>query len=298
MKRLIHNKNKNTSRKKRNIAHYGFLKAIGMSFFSRRLYVDVVRRWRGYGVFYLLIMLSVVMLPFAVYVITSYQHTINEKLFLPIKQLPPFVMHKGNVYFHSPMPYLVKNSQDQVIAVIDTEGSVKQLPYFLYPEASVLITKHALHVNLPYPDLFKKSGLPEASAKEIVSTFPADETLNFGGLEASEFKYLKTMNYVLIASIYPMLVMFYWGLYFLAFFSFSLFGQFVARLVFKVRLTFKEASRLMAVAATPQAVVYFGLLACNKVYLGMGVFYLGLLALSFSLAVLAYRSDNRAVLFQ
>ncbi|MDF1646989.1 MAG: DUF1189 family protein [Legionellaceae bacterium] len=296
MKKLGLDKKQKQPKKKRKIAHYRFLEALYMSFFSRRLYIDVVRRWRGFGLLYLAVMLSVAMLPYVIHVMMAYHQTVEQKLFLPIKKLPPFSMRSGEVQFYSPMPYLVKNSQGEVIALIDTTGKIKQLPYFLYPEASVLITKNALHVRLPTLDLFKQGNVSEA--KETVSLFRSNDNTDFFGAEWLPVSRLKQANQLLMLSIYPVLFMFYFGLYIVTLFSFGLFGQFVARLIFKVQLTFKEATRLIAIAATPQAVIYFILFSFDKVYSGTGIIYMVLLAAYFSLGVLAYRRDNRAMVLQ
>ncbi|MCH9718079.1 MAG: DUF1189 domain-containing protein, partial [Gammaproteobacteria bacterium] len=137
-----------SAKKKRKVAHYRFLQAIYLSFFSGRLYIDVIRRWRGLGLLYLVCMLAVVTLPYAVHLTIAYRDMMEQKLFVPFKQLPPFSVRDGEVYFYSPMPYEVKNRHNEVVAVIDTEGKIKQLPYFLYPKATLLITKNDLHLRL------------------------------------------------------------------------------------------------------------------------------------------------------
>src|SRR5476651_2545843 len=44
---------------------YGYWKALYMSFYSRRLYVDIGKRWHGFGLVYLLLAIAVLSLPFA-----------------------------------------------------------------------------------------------------------------------------------------------------------------------------------------------------------------------------------------
>jgi hypothetical protein len=294
MKRL--GADKKTSFKKRKTAHYGYLKAIVLSFFSGRLYIDVIRRWRGTGLLYLFVMLSVVMLPYAMRIMTTYQDIVAEKILLPMKQLPPFSVRSGQVHFHSPMPYLVKSAQDEVIAVIDTTGKIKQLPYFLYPEASILVTQRALYTKLPFPVLFGQK--QKSPSQGTLFEFSQMEDMNFVGADWIQSSHFERIIQALLVLAYPTLLMAFWGLYGIFLFSFALFGQFIAQLVFKVRLTFKEAARLLAVAATPQAVIYFLLMALNLIYPGTGIFYIILLAVFFSLGVLVYRRDSRAMLLQ
>jgi hypothetical protein len=186
-----------------------------------------------------------------------------------------------------------------VIALIDTEGSIKKLPSFLYPEATVLITEQALHLlqmNLPMVNFFKQS---DASIlEEILSPFAASDSFDFVGQDWLESSHLEIMAKISSITIYFSLVMVAFGLCFAMLFSFSLFGQFVARFVFKVKLSFKETARLVVISATPEIAVYFILIAFNQIYFGTGVFYLVFFAVFFSLGVLAYRQDNRAMVLQ
>ncbi len=294
MKRL--GRDKKPSRKEKQVAHYHFFEAIYKSFFSGKLYVDVVKRWRGFGVLYLFVLLTVLTLPYAARIMLSYQDTMAQSLLVPMEKLPPFSVYEGRVKFHSPMPYLVKNKQDEVIAVIDTTGNVKQLPYFLYPKASVLVTESALHILVPNVDLFNRGSMPPVT--ETVSSFGANHTVHFSGDAWLESHHMKLIHYALTFSFYPVLLMVYFGVYTTLLFTFTCLGQFVARFIFKVRFTFKAAARLVAVAATPQAVIYFALFTWGHVYPGTGVWYMVLLATYFSLGILAYRRDNTAMVLK
>jgi hypothetical protein len=243
---------------------------------------------------YLVCMLSIIVLPYAVHLTVAYRDMMEQKLFVPFKQLPPFSVRDGEVYFYSPMPYEVKNEKNEVVAIIDTEGKINQLPYFLYPEVTLLITKNALHLRLPILNLFKEHNIPEG--KETVVAFSSMEDSNLVGIDWLESSPLKPVINTLSASIYPILLMFYTTLYTIILFSFGLFGQFVARFIFKVNLTLKESVRVMIVASTPQAMIYFILLAFKQIYPGTGIVNLALLIIYFSLGVLAYRWDNRAMI--
>ncbi|MCH9756681.1 MAG: DUF1189 domain-containing protein [Gammaproteobacteria bacterium] len=281
---------------KRKTAHYRYLEACYMAFFSRRLYVDVVRRWHGYGLLYLLVMLSVFVLPYSVNLMIEYRHFVDQKIILPVNNLPPFSLRGGQVQFHSPMPYLVKNEQGKVISLIDTTGKIKRLPYFLYPDATVLVTKNELHVSVPALDVLKRGEGFET--EDSVSTFSLDDNTNFVGADWVSSSNINKIKYLLLVSLHPVTMMFYFGMYIVMLFAFTLVGQFLTRFVFKVRLTFKEIARVMAVASTPQACLYFMLFAFNKVYSGTGIIYMVLLAIYFSFGVLAYRHENRAMVLQ
>ena len=287
---------KKKTQKKTKDAHYRFLEAIYMSFFSGRLYVDVVRRWRGFGFTYLLLMFSIFILPYAVRITQEYQHLSGEALTEPLKKLPPFYVRNGAVRFHDAMPYFVRNDQNDVISIIDTTGEINHLPQGLYPKASILVTKHALHLYPPAMNVFGQKKLSEK--KENILAFDANENVRFVGEDILKKNHINRVDNLLAILIYPTMLIFYFVMYVVILLAMTLFAQFVARFMFKVMLTFKEASRLLIVASTPQAFVYFLLFALNKVYPGTGVLYFVLLSGYFSLGVLAYRRDNRAMVLQ
>jgi len=289
---------KKTLRKKRKIAHYRFLEALYMSFFSPRLYIDVVRRWRGLGLLYLLLMLSIFVLPYAVHIMMEYQQVCEKALIEPVKKLPPFSVRKGVVYFYGAMPYLVKNSEGEVISLIDTTGKISRLPYFLYPKATILVTKRAMHLNLNFPTLNFLKSMDTPATKEEVFHFGANENVDIVGEGWVHDSHINQLSNMMSFLIYPSIVMLYFGIYAVVLLSFALFGRFVARFVFKVHFTFQEAFRLLIVAATPQALIYFVLFAQNRVYPGTGILYIILLTVYFSFGTVAYRRDNRAMVLQ
>jgi len=145
----IPEKNKST----REAPHYKARHAFYLAFFSSQLYLDVIRRWRGLGILYFFIMLSVMTLPYSVQLMCALNKVIETKILLPIKSLPPLSIRSGEVIFHGTMPYLIKNNDGEVMSIIDTEGHINQLPAPLYPLASILVTKHNIHVDFRLLDL-------------------------------------------------------------------------------------------------------------------------------------------------
>ncbi len=287
---------KKTKWKKTRTAHYRFWHALYLSFFSGRLYVDVIKRWRGLGLCYILFMLSVVTLPYAVSMMNEYQRFSEETLLEPAKKLPPFVVRHGTVHFHHPMPYFVRNNHNEVVAIIDTTGEFNHLPQGMYPKVTTLVTKHALHLYFPEFELFKVS--PASNNKEKVWVFDKQESFSFIAEDWLEEAHFPQIQKVLTLLLYPIFGMFYFGVYATVLLAIALFGQFIAKYVFKVVLTFKESARLTMVAATPQTFIYFGLLALNLVYPGTGLLYIVLLTAYFSFGVLAYRRENKVLALQ
>lgn len=286
MKRLTARKEK-----QKTLAQYRFFQALYMAFYHKRLYLDVIKNWRGFGLLYLLLMLSILVLPHALEVAVKYQQFVTQEIFLPVKKLPPLSVRQGEVQFYSPMPYLVRNDEKEVISIIDTTGKITALPSIAYPKASVLVTKDALHFSFPPIDLFHMGQVAER--KESVSPLNSHEDIDFLAEDWLKSTNLYIFSKLLLLAFYPILWMFYFGLCVVLVFALAFFGQLMARLMFKVRLSYKASVRLMSVALTPAAWVYFTLLALMKIYTGMGMVYVALMALYFCFGVLAYRRESR-----
>ena len=69
-------------------------------------------------------------------------------------------------------------------------------------------------------------------------------------------------------------------------------GQLFAIIVFKFRLTFKNACRLFLVASTAQVFLFFITLTTNTVFPGIGFFYMIILALYFNYVILIVRRES------
>ena len=117
---------------------YSFWQALGLSFFSKDLYDDVGRNWKGtaYGTLFLtMILISV---PRA----ANYQREVSADLPGFVKQIPDFQIEKG-VFSSSvtqPYQYQVQNSE----IVIDTTGkinSLDQVPNIAKLDNVILVNK-------------------------------------------------------------------------------------------------------------------------------------------------------------
>lgn len=285
---LILKKNK----PKREKPHYKARHAFYLAFFSRQLYLDVIRRWRGLGALYFFMMLSIMALPHAVQLTRSLNEVIETKFLDPIKSLPPLSIRSGEVMFHGAMPYFVKNSDGDVVSIVDTEGRINQLPAPLYPLASILITKHDIHVNFRLLDLFHVEHAKHQQEKDIIIPLNTIEKKDFLAESWLETRHISTLKNILLIAVYPMVVMFNASLFMTILLSMALFAQLTARMVFKVRLTFFESSRLLFVAATPLAALCSILVLFHWVIPGNGLPYIALLTVYFCFGVLAYRRSS------
>ena len=73
---------------------YSYWSALWKSFYSRRLYVDVGKRWSGFGILYLLLVIALLSLPFYLRVLQSVNQSFQEQIIEPSVKIPAFIEDK------------------------------------------------------------------------------------------------------------------------------------------------------------------------------------------------------------
>ena len=275
---------------------YRYWQALYMAFYSSRLYVDVAKRWRGYGVLYLLLVLVIALIPLSARIIFEFDRYFNEQMILPLEALPPLYVQNGEVAFDKPMPYLIKNKTGDIVAIIDTTGAVKKINS-TYPKLNFLITKDTLYFRPPKSQIFALNTTPTSGddvyaqplGKGSNEVFVAKDWVRSSGLLN-----LKLMTEILV---YPVMTMFVFGLYTIFMLTLAFIGQLFALIVFKFPITFKDACRLFLVASTAQVFVFFVLLAANVVFAGIGILYVALIAVYFNYAVFSVKRESKKMVF-
>lgn len=131
---------------------YRYWQGLYLAFYSRPFYVDVVKRWHGLGLIYMLLLTAILSIPFSVRVVGDFSTFFSEKVLFPIKNLPPFEIKNGEVVSSSDMPHLVRNPQGDIIAAVDTSGEITMDGH--YPALQLLVTKDALVYRFPPPTFF------------------------------------------------------------------------------------------------------------------------------------------------
>jgi hypothetical protein len=116
-----------------------------MSFYSKKLYRDVMQNWGGFAFLYLLLLLALSM----VFLTYKTQVTFN-KMFVKITdqfvaQVPVLTVKNGKISTPEKRPYLIKDADSkEVIAIIDTTGKYKSLEG---TKAGLLITEDEMITN-------------------------------------------------------------------------------------------------------------------------------------------------------
>lgn len=159
---------------------YRYWSALYMSFYSRRLYVDVGKRWRGFAFLYLLLTIALFSIPFALRMGFSLNQSFKEQITDPLSKIPVFYIQNGEVSFDKPMPYLIKNDQNQVVVLIDTTGKVNDFPAE-YPYLTILINKNKISLKVPSLKLFNMKDSKPSKGTPLVQTFDKGTNLVFDG---------------------------------------------------------------------------------------------------------------------
>lgn len=280
-------KQQNLKRMKDSI--YSYRQALYMAFYSRRLYVDVVKRWRGFSFKYLLLLIMIATIPLSGRIIYKFNQALNEQMIEVINKLPPLEIHNGELIFDKPMPYFIKNKAGSVAIIIDTTGKVTKIDQS-YPELMMLITKNNLYFQPPNVYLFPMSdGLKSPS----VTVEPLDGMNEiFVGKEWIQTSGVLNLKWIGSALVYPIIVPLLFGMIATLSLVFTMLAQGVAWVIFKTKLSFKETCRLIIVASTAQALTSFLLLAFDFTFPGMQMMCGMMTFVYFSFAVLSVRRES------
>jgi len=256
-----------------------YSKALYASFYSSVLYADLVRRWQGLGMGYLLFIVILGAIPLSGRVIVAFNHFFKEEILFPIQALPLLTIQNGEVIYTQPMPYLIKNNKGEVVSIIDTTGRVSEMNQ-AYPQLTVLITKHKMYFRPPSYKQFL--GLAKDAMGNPIYTRIFDKGLNglLSGTEWIHSSGISKLNVLMQIIVFPCVTLFYFGVFGVILFLLSTLVQLYADIFFSLKLPFKASSRLLAVAATPTLVLFFFMRYGNFAVLGMGLVY-GVLFLSY-----------------
>ncbi|MFT4058632.1 MAG: DUF1189 family protein [Legionella sp.] len=275
---------------------YGYWSAIWRSFFSRSLYVDVGKRWKGLGVLYLLLVIALFSIPFFFRMTASLNQSFREQIIDPLSKIPVFYIQNGEVVFDKPMPYVISNDKNQKVVIIDTTGKVNNFsdenPYL-----SILINKDKISFKVPNPQLFN-IGLQTPSAtkgKVIVQPFDKNTNYVFNGKQLVEQNSITGLRYASQVMLYPIIVGIFFSIFIVCFFVLALMGQTFSTIFFSFKINFATSARLLIVAGTPMLLLLIIILTLNRVFQGSGVILFFLLIAYYSYALYGLRAESLSV---
>lgn len=270
---------------------YNYLQAMVLSFYSAKLYVDVGKRWRGFGILYLLLLIIIVTIPFAMRMSADFNYYFDMDILQPLKKIPKMYVQNGKVSLDKPMPYLIRNERGQVVSIIDTTGRINKIDSS-YPYLSTLITQDKVIYRLPKPHFFFDSTGDQGEGPIYIQPLSPDMNQVVEGKELVTSFGIERVRLLSNLIIYPTVVLMFFVVYLIFFLALGLMAQFVAKLFLKLSISYQQACRLLMVASTPQLVVFLLFLTLNAIFYGFGLIVISILAIYFSFAVIALKRES------
>jgi hypothetical protein len=202
------------------------------------------------------------------------------------------MIQNGHASLDKPMPYLIKNKTGDVVLLIDTTGGVDGFSE-KYPKLMLLVTRDKIHFRMA--DLPKFAGMSAFSMKDQTYTHSFDERDNevFLGREWIQSSGILNLKYYGAFFIYPMLVGALFGLYFIITLVMASIGRIISVVLIKYSIPFKASLRLGCVVSTAPFALMIALQTLGIVILGMGGFYVALVACYYTYAVIAVKRESQ-----
>lgn len=212
---------------------YSAIQALYLSFYSRELYQDVARNWKGRGLPYLFFILMIFWVPEIMNTHRTISGLIAEEGPQYIEQTPVITIAKGAASITEEMPFTIYNKKNQTpFAIIDTTGKTSSLDN---SPAYLLITKNMLFIRIA-----------EKEVRSLPLSNLGDQTIT----KKVIYDWLEVTNSLLIAMLFPLLLLISFGFHIIQVIFLSFLGGNIAK-YFNVNLAFRALMRLSVVAFTP-----------------------------------------------
>ena len=282
--------------------HFSRWQALYLSFYSSALYVDVAKRWKGLGLIYLLLAIVITTCPYVIKSVAAYNTKVNEQFILVLKELPPITVTNGEISIDKMMPYAIRNNKGDIVAMIDTQGSFQKVKQE-NPELILFIDKNTIYAQqtLPdqevvAPDPFQKMSIKKSSTPSFTTKkFSEYLTTVIHSEDIISLTHAVHLKWFLVCLLYISMLSMLFTFYLFFIFVLAFIAQLVAHLFFRVPLSFAASFRLLAVAVTPSAALFFPLMTFNILPPGNGLFFLFLFFGYFFFGLIHVRRENRAM---
>jgi hypothetical protein len=273
---------------------FSYWAALYRSFYSKRLYVDVGKRWRGFGFLYLLLVVAIFIIPLSIRITTVLKQDFNQQIIEPLLQMPTLYVQNGEISIDKPVPYLVTNRQGQVTLIVDPSDTITQFSE-KYPHLHILINKRTIAFRVPSLQLFYQTQPPPNGGKPIIQTLGPELNQVFDGKKFIESSTIPTTLWATQLMIYPLVTMALYSILFVIFPVMAFMGQIFSNVFFHFQISYKQACRLLIVSATPMILILLVCLFIDKVFSGMGAVLMGLLIAYYCFALYSLKSESRQV---
>jgi hypothetical protein len=216
---------------------YSIFHALVLSFFSKSLYHDVAKHWRGTGLLYLFIVLALFWIPTIIKGQLGISQWVDGDSKEITRQIPAITISKGQVSTDVTTPYFIKDPKTgKDIAIIDTTGTYETLEN---TEAKLLLTKSKLIT-------VKNATETQTYNLASVQSFYVDRPRVEGWLAATKRWFVPVL--------YPLAVIFSFIFRAIQILIYAAIGLLFARML-HANLSYKQLMRLSAIAITPVLVL-------------------------------------------
>lgn len=277
------------------IFHYW--QALYLAFYSSRLYIDVGKRWRGFGLTYFLLVIAIAAIPLSVKSIMVFNDYYKNQILEPIKKIPDFIVNQGQLVFPNFTPYLISNNKNEVAIIIDDKTNLTQINY-LYPKWMIFITSDRLYIRLP-----KLSFIPGKLQPELASSSVKDMEMKlFEGIPYAVFNGefwvansdMNSAKRNLMLVIYPTITFLLYGFFCVFLWFMTILGKAFSYSMFKYKIGFKCAYRLMLVSSGSAISLFITILSFGRFPL-MGLYLFIVIVMYFFFAVLSLKRESKSM---
>ncbi len=274
---------------------FGFWRALVGAFFSSRLYVDVAKRWRGFGFFFLLGVFFIAGTPFGVRCEYAIYNYCQDYLIEPLEHFPTLSIQEGHLEWNSWMPYRMLNKNGKTVLMVDTTDTVTKIDHKKDPDLTWLLTADSLHFSPPVLQITPNLQLPLENAARVTLFDPgANDTIVLSELGSSGFK---LAVYTMAFLAYPCVICVLLGTATTILAAFAWAAQYYIRVVFRYKMSYQAVCRLLAVSFTPPLFMSFFIVTFGINFSNDRLYAFLLFALYFNFGVLSVRRVDRAMVF-
>jgi len=212
---------------------YSIFHPLVLSFFSKSLYRDVGKHWRGTGLLYLAMVIALVWIPTVIKGHIEMSRWVDSDSKEITKQIPAITISRGQVSTDVTTPYFIKDPKTGAdIAIIDTTGQYESLEN---TNAKILLTKSKVIMD-------KGGSRSETYDLAGVQIFYVDRSRVEG--------WLVNLKHWLFVGLYPLAVIFSFIFRAVQILIYALVGMLFARML-NANLNYKTLMRLAAISITP-----------------------------------------------
>jgi len=214
---------------------YSIFHPLWLSFYSKDLYADVGRNWKGLGLTYLLLLLALCWIPSTVKLHLGGATFQKEAEFF-IAQVPPMTIKNGELSTEVPTPHFIRDEKGETIAIIDLTGEFTSLDD---SGAKMLVTK-------------RKALVQRGKAETRVYDLSGIRSFSLDQAKLREWLHLAVGWFAVVA--YPFVVLFSFIYRIIQAFIYGAIGILFTRYL-KISLDFPALVRLAVIAVTPAIVL-------------------------------------------